>query len=381
MRPGIGFAAVLLLAVAGSPAPVSAQSGLAAADAFDRAMRGWMAKHGVARGSVAVMRDSRLAFAAGYGGQGANEPVAVWSLSKSITGACIAVLAQEGRLRFDDPIGRHLARLFARHGGVADARLPTITIAQLLTHRGGFPDRFGDNRFAPGVPRLLERMPPGEATASMLMGDIVKLTLAAEPGTSYTYSNVGYLLLGQIVEAATGQRYEEACARRVLIPAGIAAPRLDARWGRLLQATGGWALSGPEYLAYSRILAADRAGPLDGQTHRWMRSAEGRWLNERRINAYTLGILIRVRPQGEPNFFHGGSWLWRGRYAERRGTWFVRRHDGVSWFASFDGVSSLGDSAIIAELQDALWKAAEAATAWPAQDLFPRMGIGPASAR
>jgi CubicO group peptidase (beta-lactamase class C family) len=76
---------------------------------FDGAMRGWIGAHGIARASLAVMRDNRLVLAAGYGGRSANERVPMWSLSKAITALCTASLIKDGRLRLDDPIGPLLA--------------------------------------------------------------------------------------------------------------------------------------------------------------------------------------------------------------------------------------------------------------------------------
>jgi hypothetical protein len=105
------------------------------AERFDGAMRSWMSAHGVPRASVAVMRDSRLVFAAGYGGRAANERVPVWSLSKAITALCVAGLVKDEKLKLDDAIGPLLATAFAKFGEPRDARLK----------RGA-----GGNLFAPG---------------------------------------------------------------------------------------------------------------------------------------------------------------------------------------------------------------------------------------
>jgi len=157
-------------------------------------MQSWMTKYGVTRGSVAVMRNDRLAFAAGYGGRGANERIAVWSMSKAITALCIAVLVQDKNLSFDDPIGPLLAPVFAKFGKPADERLGRVTVAQLLTHRSGLPQNVGDNKFAPGMRQLLRQRPLSEATVDILLSPIIKLTLAEEPGSKHVYSNVGYIL-------------------------------------------------------------------------------------------------------------------------------------------------------------------------------------------
>lgn len=348
-----------------------------AAEAFDAAMRAWMAKHAIPRGSIAVMRKDRLILAEGYGDRGANERIAVWSMSKPITGVCIATLVQEGKLSFDTTLGKVLAPMLAKYGPPQDERLPGITVAQLLSHRSGLPEQVGDDRLAPGAVQLLRRHPLQGATADMLLPGIVKVQLSTPPGAKYAYSNIGFLLLGEIVAAVTGQSYERACGARVLARAGIRDPSLDPKWGQLLQATAGWGLSGPEYLAFARLLSRRRDGVLAPATHDFMRAAAGKWIDSRRVVAYTMGVSLHTFPAAPPNIYHGGGWLWSGTYAERRGTWFVLAGDGTAWFASFDGMLSFSNPKEVGELQEALWRAYHSVTSWPTHDLFAKMGIGP----
>ena len=53
-------------------------------------------------------------------------------------------------------------------------------------------------------------------------------------GSTHTYSNVGYLILGQVIEAVAGRSYETECGQRILAKAGIKDPTLDGKWGALL---------------------------------------------------------------------------------------------------------------------------------------------------
>ena len=358
---------------------------LSVAAAFDGPMQSWMTKYGVTRGSVAVMRNDRLAFAAGYGGRGANERIAVWSMSKAITALCIAVLVQDKRLSFDDPIGPLLAPVFAKFGKPADERLGRVTVAQLLTHRSGLPQNVGDNRFAPGMRQLLRQRPLSEATVDNLLSPIIKLTLAEEPGSKHVYSNVGYILLGQIIETSTGKPYETACADRVLSKAGIKNPKLDQKWGRLLQSSAGWALSGPEYLGFARLLSPRQKGLLTQATHDWLRSTDGKWTDDHHTTAYTLGVQVALTPNAPPNIFHGGGWLWQqgdaagGAISEKSGTWFVLHGGGIAWFASYEGVHSDTDPQAVTELHDALWRAVRNVSSWPKHDEYPANFVGPVS--
>jgi CubicO group peptidase (beta-lactamase class C family) len=381
----IGLVTAAILAIApifmSDAHSIAKVASVSVADSFDSTMRNWMASRGVPRGSIAVMRNDRLVFAAGYGGRAADERVAVWSMSKAVTGLCIAMLIQDKKLRFDDPIGPLSERLFSKYGRATDERLSHVTIAQLLTHRSGLPEHVGNNKFAPGAIELLTQRPLSDVDVDMLFAEIVKLRLATEPGSHYAYSNVGYLLLGQIIETVTNQAYEKQCGQRVLAVAGIAEPKLDAKWGRLLHSTAGWALSGPEYLGFVRLLWPRRDGLLTQATHAWLRSPEGKWSDDRKVNAYTLGIRLQMIPNAAPDIYHGGGWLWFGRYAEKRGTWFVLRHDGVAWFASYDGVHGDTDAEAVNELHRALAVTAGQITVWPKHDLFTNMGVKPISLR
>jgi len=353
------------------------------ASAFDEAMSGWMAKYGVQRGSIAVMRNDRLAFAVGYGGRGANERIPVWSLSKAITALCIANLVNDGKLRFDDPIGPLLSPVFQRFEQPADERLGRITVGQLLSHRSGIPRAFGRNSFAPGVAEALQRYEPRQASVDMLMPEIMKLSLARPPGEGYEYSNVGYILLGKIVETATGKRYESACGERVLAKAGIKEiPSFDKSWGGLTYSAGGWAMSGPEYLGFARLLRAKQSPLLVKDTRSFLETTDSKWINDRHVIASTLGINVRPLRSGLYNLFHMGAWTWHqdnaagGAINEKRGTYFVLTGDGVGWFASFDGVNSDGDTQAMTDLDAALFRAHNEVSVWPDRDQFAAMGVG-----
>jgi CubicO group peptidase (beta-lactamase class C family) len=371
----------LLLASCSTAAPARAVADPVlppALQPFEHEMRGWMDRFGVRRATLAVMREDRLVLARGYGGREAGERVDVWSLSKAVTGACIATLVRDGTLRLEDPIERHLTPLHARHGPFADERVARVTVADLLTHRGGWPRWF--TGFTSTMGDILRRLPPRATTADMLLPFILRARLAHEPSTRYEYSNTGYLLLGQVIEARAGERYVRACGRRVLARAGIGDARLDATWGGLLDSAGGWSLSAPEYLAFLRLLRPRTPDFLSPDVRAWLTDGTGKGLGDGGHLAYTLGVNVRL-PAG--NLFHSGSWTWRqpdgveGRIAFKEGTWAVLAADGVAWMASFDTVTSSENADAIRALDAALWRARRAVSAWPEGDRFAALGIGP----
>jgi CubicO group peptidase (beta-lactamase class C family) len=104
-----------------------------------------------------------------------------------------------------------------------------------LTHRGGWPRDADGNRFAPGMRQAIR----DGADLDALIRAILRTPLVTRPGEAYRYANTNYLLLGRTIEAVSGETYTTACGRRVLEPAGIPHPVLDARWGKLLDSAAG----------------------------------------------------------------------------------------------------------------------------------------------
>ena len=105
---------------------------------IETAWRGWMTKSGRSTGGLAVMHGGRLVHEAAMGQERPGASVPLASLSKAVTGVCVAGLVDRGRLAFDTPLSQALARTFARLGAPADPRMQGVTIGQLLVHRAGF---------------------------------------------------------------------------------------------------------------------------------------------------------------------------------------------------------------------------------------------------
>ena len=277
------------------------------------------------------------------------------------------------------------AALVAKLAGSPGRLVPAakeITVAQLILHRSGLPRVTEGNKFAPGMSTALRQRGLERAGIEHLLPSILATAPVREPGSAYEYTNIGYLLLGQVIEAASGEPYAEACARRVLRPAGISTPGLDPQWGRLAHAAAGWRLSGPEFLAFIRQLQPEPEGLLSAGTWRWMHAVEGRWIDGARKTAYSLGVNLAVLGPNRHNLFHGGGWHWVQSDAaggpirqDKRGTLFVAAADGIAWFASFDGVVGDLDPEPVRQLGEALWRARHNVKRWPTHDLFRQMGV------
>ena len=134
------------------------------------------------------------------------------SCGKQFTGLGVLMLAEEGKLQLDDPVGKHLP-LIAGFG-------PRVTIRQLLHHTSGIRDLYDDD----GVKQVLARCArPANADIIRTYADLgcPMAEAGIEPGDTYSYSNSGYELLGTIIEQVSGQSYHDFFARRVFDPLEI----------------------------------------------------------------------------------------------------------------------------------------------------------------
>ena len=197
---------------------ISAASALAQTDSAklfereDRYILSEVASH-FFRGSVLVGIDGKIVFEKAYGiGEeewGANNSVhtkfRIASLSKQFTAACILLLQERGRLNVHDPISRYLSGL--------PVGWQSISVHQLLTHTSGVPDYTRSPEFG--------RIKRTGATPQQMIDLVADKPLDFTPGTNWSYSNTGYILLGMIIERISGLSYNEFLKKNILDPLGM----------------------------------------------------------------------------------------------------------------------------------------------------------------
>ena len=178
---------------------------------FDR----WVAKHQPNSAILVVRRDGKTVFAKGAGAD-PMQPTMIASLSKPITGACVATLIRDGKVSFTTRLREGLSRFFHRYGKPADPRLADVTVEQLLVHRSGL---MGNGEDDPIYGVMNKRAYTGKGylapIQAVLSEYLAKLHLIREPGTKYAYSNTGYEVLSAMIEERTGQSYEDYCREAV----------------------------------------------------------------------------------------------------------------------------------------------------------------------
>lgn len=412
----LALAAALAAAALAGPACKSgrnvASSETGPAASFKPVISELMAKWGIPGGAVGLVKDGRLVMAEGYGfadrerhRQARPDTLfRIASLSKPITAVAVLKLVEEGRLGLDDKAFKFLDDLKPPPGAFFDPRINDITVRDLLRHSGGF-DRAasGDPMFKPmDIAWAMSAGPP--AGAGTVIRYMLTQPLDFPPGTRCAYSNFGYCVLGRVIERVTGERYRDFVRTKVLKPMGISGMRLG-RTARKFRAVGevlyydfpgSWLASSVFPFVLDPVALPDGGFYLEAMdSHggwlasvadlmRFVTAVDGRSRRRGFLKPETTAIMTarpplaeyqdapayyalgwQVRPQGDDaNWWHTGSLAGSAAI-------MVRAHNGLAWAALFNSQPYDSD-AFLAELDRALWKAADGVTVWPRVDLFNR---------
>jgi D-alanyl-D-alanine carboxypeptidase len=235
------------------------------------------------------------------------------SLSKSFTAAAVLMLRDDGKLQLDDSVCKFIDRCPDSWGA--------ITIRHLLHHTSGIPDY--ESALEMGSTKYADAMALSDAPRRLIDDARIK-PLDFPPGTKFNYSNTGYLLLGFIIEKASGQSYERYLQSRIFTPLKldstgvidrrrIQKDRADGYTGTpempVEQLVAGYALlGGPIARAiYTRLPSPEGDGGLFSDVddlYRWVVALdEGKFLSESsraemmtpRLGSYGAGWFTRQR--------------------------------------------------------------------------------------
>lgn len=400
------------------PVKGAAEPGL---EPFDQLMTSFVTEHRVPGAALAVSRHGKLIYARGFGYADVEnkepvQPAALFriaSVSKPLTAVAVMQLVDKGRLRLDDAVvDRMKLAPLVTAGSRPDPRWNRITVRQCLQHTGGWDrdksyDPIGKAWDIAGAFGIQPPVMPVHVVRYM-MGQ----PLDFDPGERYAYSNLGYLVLGRIIEAVTGQKYETYVQREVLAPLGIKRMRLgralaenrtqgevryyDAkqRTGPALypprlgqpvpvqygaanleayEAHGGWLASAVDLVRFAAAFDNPARCPLLGPKaieEMWARpaGAAGREADGRPKDAY-YGCGWQVRPVGQT----GRSNAWHTGFITGTEALLVRRWDGLDWAVLFNTDRAPDGSRLAGLIDGRLHKAAAQVKGWPAVDRFGQL--------
>jgi len=381
---------------------------------FEQLLTKFVADNGIPGAAVAVTRGGKLALAAGVGlaDRAAKAPVKpdalfrIASISKPITAVGVMRLAERGKLKLDDPVRKYLSLKPALADGAQfDERWDKITIRQCLQHTGGW-DRGAKGSFDPiawpwRVKRALALNGPPNAD------DVVRYILGRPldfaPGERFAYSNVGYLVLGRVIETVAQQSYEAFTKKDVLAPVGVtravlargapeARPAAEVRYydsqprtGPCLyppradqlvplpdgaenveafEAHGGWVASAVDLVRFACAFDYGTKSPLLSAA-----SISDMWAappNAGKEVWYACGW--SVRPAGAA----GRANVWHTGLIPGTSALLVRRHDGLNWAVLFNTDATASGRSAAGAIDGPMHAAADAVTAWPDENQFAR---------
>lgn len=316
---------LLLLAVC-LPALASAQTDrrVQDLDAYAaQATRDWRAP-GLA---IAIVKDGRVVFARGYGVLELGKPApvdtqtlfAIGSTTKAMTAAAIAMLADEGKLRLDDPVTKFLPNFQLQDPWVTRE----ITVRDLLTHRAGLPNAdflwYGTDTPGDEILRRVRMVRPAYSMRS-----------------SFIYQNVMYAVAGQVVAAASGMSWADFLRARIFKPLGM-----SRTVATLAEASRSTNVASPHFIVDDTVRVISNA-PVDpvapagavwssvADMSKWMRFV----LDSGRFEGNTLlqkrSFLELVHPQTmvpEPEFYPTAQ-LTRPHWQTYGLGWFQQDYNG-----------------------------------------------------
>lgn len=216
LRLALGLALVL------APATATAASHTAAPPSLRQLAKRIVAAG--APGAVVYVRDARGGRfgTAGYADLrtkqrlGANHVFRVGSITKTFVATVVLQLEAEGVLRLEDSLERWLPGVVPNGGA--------ITLRQLLNHTSGIYNYTDDAVFAPAL--------TGQPGASWTPEALVRVAIAHgpmfAPGSSWSYSNTGYILLGLVIEKATGRSLATELRLRIFEPLALSRTSLPS---------------------------------------------------------------------------------------------------------------------------------------------------------
>jgi len=355
---------VVLAALAAAPAtaPLRAQAPrpsppadptapLAGFDAYaERARRDWR----VPGMAVVVVKDDSVAFLRGFGVRalGAADSVTphskfgIMSTTKAFTAMLVAMLADSGRVRLDDPVSRAVPEF-----RLADPYASReVTVRDLLTHRVGFGDPYylWASPPAGGFPEIVRRLGYVPRQSSLR--------------SRFAYNNVAYAVAGEVAARAGGAPWADLLRRRILDPLGMTDTYAD---GAALRASGAADITAPHAIVRDtvRVIPAgerlvDPVAPAGAvfssatDLGTWMRFLldSARVGGRRLLSAERYAELFTPQAIVPPEEFYPTATLTAPRFTAYGLGWFLEDYRGH--FVAFHTGSIDGRSAIIGLVPD-----------------------------
>lgn len=282
----------------------------------DQYVQAEMQKQRIPGLSVAVIKDARIILAKGYGFANVEHQVPAraetifqsGSVGKQFTATAVMMLVEDGKLGLDDKITKYFPN--------APEGWAQISVRHLLTHTAGTTDYPSDFDFR------------RDYSEDELLKRAEGIPLAFQPGEKWSYSNLGYVLLGVLIHKVSGKFYGDFLQERVFKPLGMNTARVISEADIVPNRAAGYRLvkgelKNQDWVSSSLNTTADGALYLNVYdmakwdaalyTEKLLRRStlEQMWtpvkLNDGKPETYGFGWSI-ADVRGHRIIEHGGSW-------------------------------------------------------------------------
>jgi len=203
--------------------PVRRAKLVALTPALDALFSSKLQETGATGFAVGIVLEGELVYARGFGVRDvvsatpvdSNTVFRIASMTKSFTALSVMKLRDEGRVMLDEPAATYVPELRALVAPTRDA--PPISLRLLLTNASGlaYDDLWGAVTFGKSDDDLMALLRAG-------------VQISTAPGTRYAYSNLGWALLGKVVERVSGLRYRDYVTENILRPLGMSSTVWEA---------------------------------------------------------------------------------------------------------------------------------------------------------
>lgn len=201
---------------AATVSPTASETG-SPADDLDRALAELVAMPGGPPGVISIVQvgDKQTVHTAGVAdtttgaAPEATDHMRIASAAKAFSGAAALSLVDQGKLSLDDTIGKWLPDL--------PAAWADVTLRQLLSHTSGLPDFTQNADFGAAAGASLDTPLPPEQLLTFVYDE----PLVFPPGSRYMYDNTDNIVVGLMIQAATGKTYAEVLQEQVFAPLGL----------------------------------------------------------------------------------------------------------------------------------------------------------------
>ena len=232
-------------------------------EAVDGTVRRFMAAFDIPGVAVAVVRPGAKPFVGGYGVRRLGDPApvdgrtefAIGSNSKAFLAAGLAMLVEEGKLGWDEPLVKYLPEF-----EMADPCVTQMfTVRDLLVHRSGLPLGAGD----------LMQFPAGDHTAEELMHALRYFKLVRGFRAGFAYDNILYVVAGVLLKRVSGTDWDAFVPRRIFQPLGMTDAASNLAFVNAANVAARHAKIGPPARGFGRveIISTDETpvvGPAGG---------------------------------------------------------------------------------------------------------------------